>query len=98
MSAKFPRGGGGIGPFLARSLYRLSLVIVPKYHMLARMAPGLRLQLDPYCRASFDSKSFAKVDVTDGQRDESRALPVLLHKTCASYCHIVVVVVSGIIA
>ena len=81
--------------------YRLSLVKVPKYHMLARMAPGLRLQLDPYCRASFDSKSFAKVDVTDGQRDESRALPVLLHKTCASYCHIVVVVgvvvvVSGI--
>ena len=73
--------------------YRLSLVIVPKYHMLARMAPGLRLQLDPYCRASFDSKSFAKVDVTDGQRDESRALLVLcnktlLHKTCASYCHI----------
>ena len=61
--------------------YRLSLVKVPKYHMLARMAPGLRLQLDPYCRASFDSKSFAKVDVTDGQRDESRALPVLLHKT-----------------
>ena len=61
--------------------------------MLARMAPGLRLQLDPYCRASFDSKSFAKVDVTDGQRDESRAHPVLLHKTllhktCASYCHI----------
>ena len=59
----------------------------------ARMAPGLRLQLDPYCRASFDSKSFAKVDITDGQRDESRALPVLLHKTllhktCASYCHI----------
>ena len=54
------------------------------------------LQLDPHCRASFDSKSFAKVDVTDGQRDESRALPVLLHKTCASYCHIVVVVVSGI--
>ena len=47
--------------------YRLSLVKVPKYHMLARMAPGLRLQLDPYCRASFDSKSFAKVDVTDGQ-------------------------------
>ena len=61
--------------------------------MLARMAPGLRLQLGPYCRASFDSKSFAQVDVTDGQRDESRALPVLLHKTCASFCHIVVVVV-----
>ena len=24
MSAKFPRGGGGAGPFLARSLYTLS--------------------------------------------------------------------------
>ena len=68
------------------------------------MAPGLRLQLGQYCRASFDSKSFAKVDVTDGQRaifnHESRALPVLLPHTRPLrhivVVFVVVVIVSGI--
>ena len=63
---------------------RLSLVKVPKYHVLARMALGLRLQLGPYCRASFDSKSFHRRTKSSIFNHKSRALPV---KTCASYCY-----------
>ena len=70
----------------------LSLVKVPKYHVLARMALGLRLQLGPYCRASFDSKSFHRRTKSSIFNHKSRALPVMLPHT-RPVRHIVVAVV-----
>ena len=75
---------------------RLSLVIVPKYHVLARMALGLRLQLGPYCRASFDSKSFHRRTKSSIFNHKSRALPVTLPHTRPVRHIVIVVVVSGI--
>ena len=55
MSAKFPRGGGGAGPFLARSLTVLSLtgLETSKIEFLAKYKIGFVYERHAKCAALF---------------------------------------------